>query len=81
MYRYKLTRHARDQMERRGVDEEDVRFALGSVAYTTPGNQNSRCIVGVPNEKGNDLKVVIVGDVWPPIEPLIVKTVAWRGDE
>lgn len=80
MYSYRLTRHAREQMTRRGVDEDDIRDALSAIAYTTPGGQNSTCIVGVSNATGKQLKVVIVGEGWPPSATLIVKTVAWRDD-
>ena len=74
---YRLTRHARERMASRGIQEEDLEAALGNIPSTADTPQDSTCIVGIT--QFGELKIWIVGG-WPQDGVLVVKSTAWKGD-
>ena len=66
-------------MQERDISENEIDEALAHIHMTNTTPKGSTCIVG-NTVTGRSLKIWIVGESWPPTEPLVVKSVAPRGE-
>ncbi|MGI5188437.1 DUF4258 domain-containing protein [Promicromonospora sp. CA-289599] len=74
----RLTKHCRDRMAQRGVDEESIRATLDGPDRKVPDpGEGSMLFLKAFGDR--TLKVWVV---WPPRNPkaMIVKSTAWKGE-
>lgn len=58
-YRFELSRHAREQMNKRNVSTEDVRHVLSSADIAAPGKTSTKWEIAGVDLDGEPLTVVV----------------------
>lgn len=74
--KYKLSWHAKQRMEQRGISEDDIALCLASPSTQYPGADDKTCILR--NVEGRTLKLVVCPE-WPDA-PFVVVSVMWMGE-